>query len=161
MKKLSLITLSALSILFSSCLKNDGKDCCTTPFQPYIGYEINGTVRYADVDAKKVGTDSLEITGDNFDAKLTMHVKYTGNGKYALQGNQARFNIKGTGSSVISYNLKADTANKVQIELADTIKKVAQGVFKLNFKRVSPAVAGYPDSIRITRGQFALYLPKN
>jgi hypothetical protein len=162
MKKLTLISFASLSLLcFSSCLKTDD-NCCTVPFQPFLGYSIGDLRLYNDVTTAKVGTDSISIIGIRPDSKLTIHIKYSGKGTYILTGNQALFSPKtGSGSTTGTYNVSTSGINKVEITAVDSVNRLANGKFSFTLKKVTASSPGaQPDSVVFTNGEFGIVVPR-
>ncbi|MES2061355.1 MAG: DUF6252 family protein [Bacteroidota bacterium] len=161
MKKLTFTSLALLSLLFTACLKQKN-DCCTVPYQPYFVAERNGLQVYAEPGSAKVGTDSIAIIGKTQDAGIRMHIKYTGKGVYALTGNQAKYYQKIGTDTVSRYSIGLANGSSVEVTDIDTVNKAIAGKFTLKLKRTFPASSStYPDSVKYTRGQFVLYLPRN
>jgi hypothetical protein len=161
MKKLTFTSLALLSLLFTACLKQKN-DCCTVPYQPYFVAERNGLQVYAEPGSAKVGTDSIAIIGKTQDAGIRMHIKYTGKGVYALTGNQAKYYQKIGTDTVSRYSIGIANGSSVEVTDIDTVNKAIAGKFTLKLKRTFPVSSStYPDSVKYTRGQFVLYLPRN
>jgi len=160
MKKLTLISFAFLLLFcFSSCLKTDD-NCCTAPFQPFLGYNVGGLRLYNDVTTAKVGTDSISIIGTRSDSKLIVHIKYSGKGTYTLAGNQAMFFPK-TGAVTGTYNVSTHSVSKLEVTEVDSVKKLAAGKFSLTLKKVAASSPGaQPDSIVLTNGEFGIVLPR-
>jgi len=161
MKKLTFTSLALLSLLLTACLKQKN-DCCVVPYQPYFVAERNGLQVYAEPGSAKVGTDSIAIIGKTQDAGIRMHIKYTGKGVYALTGNQAKYYQKIGADTVSRYSIGLANGSSVEVTDIDTVNKAIAGKFTLKFKRSFPVSSStYPDSVKYTRGQFVLYLPRN
>jgi hypothetical protein len=161
MKKLTFTSLALLSLLLTACLKNND-NCCTAPYQPYFVAEKNGLQVYGEPGSAKVGTDSISVIGKSQDAGIRMHIKYTGKGVYALSGNQAKYYQKIGNDTVSRYNIGIANGSSLEVTDIDTVNKAIAGKFTLKMKRTFPTTAGtYPDSVKYTKGQFLIYLPRN
>jgi hypothetical protein len=161
MKKLTFTSLALLSLLFTACLKNND-NCCTTVYQPYFVAEKNGLQVYAEPGSIKVGTDSISIIGKTREAGIRMHIKYAGKGVYALTGNQAKYYQRVGNDTVSRYNIGIANGSSVEVTDVDSVNHAIAGKFTLKFKRTFPTTSSvYPDSVKYTKGQFLMYLPRN
>ena len=161
MKKLTFTLLALLSLLFTACLKNDD-NCCQAPYQPYFVAEKNGLQVYGIPASGKVGTDSIAIGGLSQDAGIRMHIKFTGKGIYGLTGNQAKYYQKINSDTVSRYNIGVANGSSLEVTDYDSTNRVIAGKFTLNFKRTFPTTSSvYPDSVKYSKGQFSVYLPRN
>jgi hypothetical protein len=162
MKKLTFTSLALLSLLFTACLKNDN-NCCKVPYQPYFVAEKDGLQVYAEPGSAKAGTDSLAITGKSQTAGIVMHIKFTGKGVYALTGNQGKYYTRVNSDTTSRYNIKALTsASSLEVTDYDSTARVIAGKFTLNFKKTFSLPSNTnPDSVKFTKGQFSVYLPRN
>ena len=159
MKKLTFTGLALLSLLFTACLKHE--DCCAIPYQPYFVAEKNGLDVYAAPGTARVGADSLSVIGKGQDAGIRMHIKFTGKGVYALTGNQAKYYQKINTDTVSRYNIGVANGSSLEVTDYDSTNKVIAGKFTLKFKRTFPTTSStYPDSVKFTKGQFSVYLPR-
>lgn len=160
MKKLTFTSLALLTLLFSACLKNDD-NCCKTGYQQYFVAERNGLAVYAEPFSKKIGTDSLSVLGLGRDAGIKMHIKYTGKGTYALAGNQAKYYQLIGNDTVSRYNAGVAAGSTLEVTDLDSTAKVIAGKFTLKLKRTFPTTSTtYPDSVKFTKGNFVIYLPR-
>jgi hypothetical protein len=161
MKKLTFTLLALSSLLFTACLKNND-NCCATGYQPYFVAEKNGLQVYAEPGSAKVGTDSISIIGKSQDAGIRMHIKYAGKGVYALTGNQAKYYQKVGTDTVSRYNVGLANGSSIEVTDVDSVAKAIVGKFTLKLKRTFPTTSStYPDSVKYTKGQFLIYLPRN
>ncbi|MET3977530.1 hypothetical protein ABIB62_000096 [Mucilaginibacter sp. UYP25] len=161
MKKFTFIALGFFALLLSSCLKNDD-NCCRTSYQQYFVAEKNGLSVYAEPYSAKVGTDSISILGLGRDAGIKMHIKYTGKGTYALTGNQARYYQLIGKDTVSRYNAGVAGGSSLIVTDVDSTQHVIAGTFTLKFKRKFPVTSSiYADSVKFTKGNFLIYLPRN
>lgn len=160
MKKLTFTSLALLSLLLTACLKNND-NYNSAPYQPYFVAEKNGLQVYGEPGSFKVGTDSISIIGKSRDAGIKMHIKYTGKGVYALTGNQAKY-YQIVGSDTVSrYSVGIANGSVLEVTDIDTVNKAIAGKFTLKLKRTFPTTSStYPDSVKYTKGQFLIYLPR-
>ena len=160
MKKLTFTSLALITLLFSACLKNDD-NCCRTGYQQYFVAERNGLSVYAEPFSKKVGNDSISILGLSRDAGIKMHIKYIGKGTYALTGNQAKYYQVIGNDTVSRYNAGLAAGSTLEVTDIDSAAKAITGKFTLKFKRTFPTTSSiYPDSVKFTKGNFLIYLPR-
>jgi hypothetical protein len=161
MKKLSLIILAALPLLLTACLKDNNNKCCNVYYDPYFIAQKNGVNVYAYPGSAKIGTDSISVFGVSNEAGLRMRFKFNGKGIYALSGNQSKY-YQVIGSDTVSrYNLGTAPGSSVEITAYDSINRIIGGKFTLNMKRTFPVTSStYPDSVKFTKGQFVIALPR-
>ncbi|WP_454801678.1 DUF6252 family protein [Mucilaginibacter phyllosphaerae] len=159
MKKLTFTGLALLSLLFTACLKHN--DCCQIPYQPYFVAEKNGLQVQAYPGSAKVGTDSITIMGMSNEAGIRMNIKFAGKGTYALTGNQAKYYQNIAKDTVSRYNIGVANGSMLEVTDYDSTAKVIAGKFTLRFKRTFPVTSStYADSVKFTKGQFSIYLPR-
>ncbi|MEB0263935.1 MULTISPECIES: hypothetical protein [unclassified Mucilaginibacter] len=160
MKKLTFTYMALLTLLLSACLKKDD-NCCRTGYQQYFVTERNGLSVYAEPFSKKIGTDSISVLGLSRDAGIKMHIKYTGKGTYTLTGNQAKYYQIVGNDTVSRYNAGIAAGSTLEVTDVDSTVKAITGKFTLKFKRTFPATSSiYPDSVKFTKGNFLIYLPR-
>ncbi|MBB5397049.1 DUF6252 family protein [Mucilaginibacter sp. AK015] len=163
MKKfiLTFTSIAAVSLLLTACIKNDD-NCCAPPYQPYFAAERAGLQVYAEPGSKKIGTDSIAIAGITRTAGIIMHVKYTGKGVYTLTGNQGKYYQLIGNDTVSRYSVGLANGSSIEVTDVDSVNHAIEGKFTLNLKRTFPATSStYPDSVKYTKGQFLIYLPRN
>ncbi|WP_374950559.1 DUF6252 family protein [Mucilaginibacter sp.] len=160
MKKISLFILFALPLLLTACIKDNDK-CCAVYYDPYFVAERNGLGIVAQPGSAKVGTDSISVFGVSNQAGVRMRFKFNGKGVYALAGNQSKYyQVVGT-DTVSRYNLGAASGSSIEVTGYDSINKILGGKFNLNMKRTFPVTSStYPDSVKFTKGQFVIALPR-
>ncbi|MFD0794681.1 hypothetical protein ACFQZX_13725 [Mucilaginibacter litoreus] len=160
MKKLTFTLLAFSALLLSSCLKHDD-NCCYVSYDPYFVAEKNGLAIYGYPATGKVGTDSIAVAGLSQDAGIVMHIKYTGKGVYQLTGNQAKYYQVVGKDTVSRYNVGTASGSSLEVTALDSINKIIGGKFNLKFVRTFPVTSStYPDSVKFTKGQFVIALPK-
>ncbi|MBD1392837.1 DUF6252 family protein [Mucilaginibacter glaciei] len=160
MKKLTLLILAAAPLLLTACLK-ENNNCCDVYYDPYFVAERNGTNVIAAPGSAKVGTDTISIFGVSNQAGVRMRFKFNGKGIYQLSGNQSKY-YQVIGSDTVSrYNLGVAAGSSVEVTAYDSTNRIIGGKFTLNMKRTFPVTSSvYPDSVKFTKGQFVIALPR-
>ena len=161
MKKLALICVSSFMVL-ASCTKEKRLCCVLPPSEPFIMADKGSDKWHAEPEILKIGNDSIAITGKESEARLSLHIKFTGKGTYALKDKQATYSLTvGQDVSVAEYALDNTAVNKVEVIDYDPKKGVIWGTFAVTLKKIyaNPTEA-YPDQIKFLNGQFSEALPK-
>jgi hypothetical protein len=122
----------------------------------------NGLQVYGIPASGKVGTDSIAVGGLSQDAGIRMHIKFNGKGIYTLTGNQAKYYQKINSDTVSRYNIGVANGSSLEVTDYDSTNRVIAGKFTLNLKGLSLLASSvYPDSVKYSKGQFSVYLPRN
>jgi hypothetical protein len=130
MKKLILICLSFVLIL-TACTKETKMCCVLPPSEPFIIADKGSDKWQAEPEILKIGADSIAITGKENEARLSLHIKFTGKGNYALKDKQPTYYLTvGQDVMVAEYVLDTNAANKLEVFNYDSNKALLTALFR-------------------------------
>ncbi|GAB3933229.1 hypothetical protein [Mucilaginibacter myungsuensis] len=162
MKKLTILSLVLLTALsFTACRKN----CCDAGPQPDLLTAKKGSAEWVS-KTQEINTynDSLFVFGNVGEQHLRFRIKFTGVGKYVLEGSQANY-TETIGGDVTAVEYHDDPAAESVLNIIgyDKDNKIYVGNFTLNLQRgyrYDPLDAYYPQKLAFTNGNFKITLAK-
>ncbi|GAB3933233.1 hypothetical protein GCM10028827_32440 [Mucilaginibacter myungsuensis] len=109
--------------------------------------------------------DSLYITAQLNEETIRFRIKFNGEGKYVLTGNEiALLTVVDGNVTVMEYNADPTAESVLDVQYYPSAAKRIYGVFKANLfrdHRYDRFDGGqYPQKLALTEGRLKIYLPK-
>lgn len=154
---LLLITLLAFGACRNKC-------CDVNPQTDFINAEKDGKQWITTTHGAGFYQDSLYISGSVGSQYLSMHIKFTGTGKYVLTGKQVGYMLLLGGDGLMAQYYADPTAESVlNIGAYDEENKIISGSFNLNIARNYPNddyYTPYAKKLTFTKGLFKVAISK-